>query len=81
MTNPYAPPNNGRDEIEQKEKFIIGEARSQLTGALTILIVLMIIISFKEVVSYNDMYYIAISLLGMSFITDMLIIWKYSKSR
>jgi hypothetical protein len=77
MTNPYAPPNNERDKLEQKEKFLIGEVKSHVTGALTMLTILMMIISFKKVITVDEIYYIAISLLGMSFITDMLIIWKY----
>jgi len=81
MTNPYAPPNNKHNKLEQKEKFLIGEVKSHVTGALIMLLILMMIISFKKVITVDEIYYIAVSLLGMSFITDIIIIWKYSKPR
>jgi hypothetical protein len=85
VTNPYAPPNNERNEFTPeymdmlvkkfRVKWWLQDMKCYVTGALLMLILLMVTISITKEITINQVYYLAVSLLGVSFAIDMYIIW------
>lgn len=89
MTNPYAYNKPPLDELEQRRlemlqeletyrwKFLMDDIKNYLYGAILMVILLMLTLTFKVEITLRNLSYIYMGLLALCLVVDICAVWRY----